>query len=111
VKVAHLRLCDSRMAFVLVHPRESQEMVFDALVRAFEFFKGRRTRGIYDNMSTAVETVFTCTDGRFNRRFLRMCKHYLVEPTAVRRRRARRRGKSRTKSATSASGCLYRACE
>jgi transposase len=58
VKVAHLRLCHSRMLFVRAYPRESQEMVFDAHDRAFAFFKGACTRGIYDNMKTAVETVF-----------------------------------------------------
>jgi transposase len=31
VKVAHLRLCHSRMLFVRAYPRETQEMVFDAL--------------------------------------------------------------------------------
>ena len=34
VKVAHLRLCHSRMLFVRAYPRESQEMVFDATRRA-----------------------------------------------------------------------------
>ena len=58
VKVAHVRLCHSRMLFVRVYPRETQEMVFDAHERAFAFFKGTCARGIYDNMKTAVETVF-----------------------------------------------------
>ena len=40
VKVAHLRLCHSRMMFVRAYPRESQEMVFDAHDRGFAFFKG-----------------------------------------------------------------------
>jgi transposase len=79
VKVAHLRLCHSRMPFVRVYPRESQEMVFDAHDRAFAFFKGACTRGIYDNMKTAVETVFLGKERQFNRRFLQMCSHYLVE--------------------------------
>jgi len=35
VKVAHLRLCHSRMLFVRAYPRETQEMVFDAHDRAF----------------------------------------------------------------------------
>ena len=82
VKVAHVRLCHSRMPFVRAYPRESQEMVFDAHARAFDFFKGSCTRGIYDNMKTAVEAVFVGKDRRFNRRFLQMCGHYLVEPTA-----------------------------
>src|SRR6266403_1765195 len=82
VKVAHLRLCHSRMPFVRAYPRESQEMVFEAHARAFEFYRGACTRGIYDNMKTAVETVFVGKDRQFNRRSLRMCGHYLVEPTA-----------------------------
>jgi transposase len=82
VKVAHVRLCHSRMMFVRAYPRETQEMVFDAHNRAFAFFKGTCTRGIYDNMKTAVEAVFIGKDRQFNRRFLRMCGHYLVEPVA-----------------------------
>jgi len=82
VKVAHVRLCHSRMPFVRAYPRESQEMVFDAHARAFEFYRGACTRGIYDNMKTAVESVFIGKDRQFNRRFLQMCGHYLVEPTA-----------------------------
>ena len=82
VKVAHVRLCHSRMLFVRAYPRETQEMVFDAHNRAFAFFKGACTRGIYDNMKTAVETVFIGKERQFNRRFLRLCGHYLVEPTA-----------------------------
>jgi transposase len=40
VKVAHVRLCHSRMMFVRAHPRETQKMVFDAHERAFAFFLG-----------------------------------------------------------------------
>jgi transposase len=58
VKAAHVRLCHSRMLFVRCYPRETQEMVFDARDRAFARFKGTRRRGIYDNMKTAVETIF-----------------------------------------------------
>ncbi len=82
VKVAHVRLCHSRMPFVRSYPRETQEMVFDAHDRAFAFFKGACRRGIYDNMKTAVETVFVGKDRLYNRRFLQMCSHYLIEPVA-----------------------------
>ena len=82
VKVAHLRLCHSRMMFVRAYPRETQEMVFDAHERAFAFFKGACGRGIYDNMKTAVETIFVGKDRQYNRRFLQMCSHHLVEPVA-----------------------------
>jgi len=82
VKVAHVRLCHSRMLFVRAYPRETQEMVFDAHDRAFAFFRGTCTRGIYDNMKTAVDAVFVGKDRQFNRRFGQMCSHYLVEPVA-----------------------------
>ena len=82
VKVAHVRLCHSRMLFVRAYPRETQEMVFDAHDRAFALFKGTCGRGIYDNMKTAVETVFVGKQRLYNRRFLQMCSHYLVDPVA-----------------------------
>jgi transposase len=82
VKVAHVRLCASRAVYVRAYPRETQEMVFDAHARAFAFFGGVPTRGIYDNMKTAVQAVFTGKTREFNRRFLIMTDHYRVEPTA-----------------------------
>ncbi|HYZ47048.1 MAG TPA: IS21 family transposase [Actinomycetota bacterium] len=82
IKVAHVRLCHSRMLFVRAYPRESQEMVFDAHGRAFAFFKGACQRGIYDNMKTAVDAIFVGRERAYNRRFLQMCSHYLVDPVA-----------------------------
>ena len=57
LKVAHVRLCHSRMMFVRTYPRETQEMVFDAHERAFAFFKGACTRGI----TTTRRTLFAST--------------------------------------------------
>ena len=70
------------MMFVRAYPRESQEMVFDAHDRAFAFFRGACTRGIYDNMKTAVDAIFVGKERKYNRRFLQMCGHYLVDPVA-----------------------------
>jgi len=81
-KVAQVRLCHSRMPFVRAYPRESQEMVFDAHEKAFQFFKGSCQRGIYDNMRTAVDAVFVGKERQFNRRFLQLMSHHLIEPTA-----------------------------
>jgi transposase len=82
IKVAHVRLCHSRMLFVRAYPRETQEMVFDAHDRAFAFFGGACARGIYDNMKTAVDTILVGKDRTYNRRFQQMCSHFLVEPVA-----------------------------
>jgi hypothetical protein len=57
-------------------------MVFDAHDKAFAFFGGACARGIYDNMKTAVETIFVGKNRAYNRRFQQMCGHYLVEPVA-----------------------------
>src|SRR5580692_2536177 len=82
LKVAHVRLCHSRMMLIRAYPRETQEMVFDAHERGFAFFRGGCMRGIYDNMKTAVETIFIGKDRQYNRRFLQMCSHHLVDPVA-----------------------------
>ncbi len=48
-------------------------------------------------------------DRRFNRRFLAMCSHYLVEPTACTPAAGWEKGRSRTRSAR-ASTCSRRGC-
>lgn len=82
VKVAQFRLSYSRKFFLAAYPRETQEMLFDAHNLAFAFFGGLTLRGIYDNMKTAVDTVFKGKERVFNRRFLALMDHYLIEPTA-----------------------------
>lgn len=47
-KVAHLRLCHSRIPFVRAYPHETQEMVFDAHDKAFALFDGACARGIHE---------------------------------------------------------------
>jgi transposase len=56
--------------------------VFDAHDKAFRFYGGVCRRGIYDNMKTAVEAIFVGKARRYNRRFLQMCSHHLIEPVA-----------------------------
>ena len=82
VKVAQLRLCHSRHFLVMAYPRETQEMVFDAHMRAFDFFGGVCRRGIYDNLKTAVNKILTGKQRSFNNRFEQLCSHYLFEPAA-----------------------------
>lgn len=97
--------------------------MFDAHDRAFAFFKGTCTRGIYDNMKTAVDAIFVGKNRAYNRRFLQMCGHYLVDPVACTpasgwvepacRHRFETAGegdRSRVRSAPSASASSRRAC-
>ena len=93
VKVAHFVLCYSRKKFVYIYPNETQEMVFDAHVRAFIFFGGTPTRGIYDNMKTAVNKVFRGSNREWNTAFEKLCAHYLIEPTACTPARGNEKGR------------------
>jgi transposase len=68
---------------VRAYPRETQEMVFDAHARGFTFFGVVPLRGIYDNIKTAVTTVFVGKKRVFNRRFLVMADHYIEVVPAV----------------------------
>jgi len=106
VKVAHLRLCHSRMLFVRAYPRETQEMVFDAHDRAFAFFRGACTGGIYDNMKTAVDAIFVGRD----RALCRCAATTWSIRSPARRRRGGRKGKSRIKSGWRANGSSRRGC-
>ena len=77
-----MKLSHSRMPFVRAYFRETQELVFDAHDKAFLFYGGVCRRGIYDNMKTAVEAIFVGKARQYNRRFLQMCSHHLIEPVA-----------------------------
>ena len=82
IKAAHMKLSHSRMPFVRAYFRETSELVFDAHDKAFRFYGGACRRGIYDNMKTAVEAIFVGKARQYNRRFLQMCSHHLVDPVA-----------------------------
>lgn len=77
-----MRLCHSRVFLAVAYLREAQEMVFDAHWRAFSLWGGSCQRGIYDNLKTAVELIFTGKARQYNRKFLQMASHYLIEPVA-----------------------------
>ena len=99
VKVAHLRLCHSRMFYVRAYPRESQEMVFDAHDRAFAFLGGACQRGIYDNMKTAVDAIFIGRERQATTVASCSCAGIIwSNRSRARRRRAVRRARSRTRS-------------
>ena len=93
IKVAHFVLCYSRKKFIYIYPNQTQEMVFDTHIRAFEFFGGTPVRGIYDNMPTAVAKVLCGKERQWNSNFLRLCAHYRVQPTACTPARANEKGR------------------
>ena len=73
--------------------------------RAFALFKG----GIYDNMKTAVETIFVGKGRLYNRRFLQMCSHYLVDPIACTPASGRKKGQVENQVRACPSAVLHAA--
>ena len=80
IEVAHTKLCASRAFWLSAYPSQSHEMLFDAHARAFAALGGVPTRGIYDNMKTAVDKVGRGKARTVNARFEAMTSHYLFEP-------------------------------
>ena len=69
-----MKLSHSRMPFVRVYFRETQELVFDAHDKAFQFYGGVCRRGIYDNMKTAVEAIFVARRANTTAAFCRCAR-------------------------------------
>ena len=78
--VAQMKLCASRAFWLVAYPSQGHEMLFDAHTRSFAALGGIPSRGIYDNMRTAVDKVKRGKDRVVNARFSNLCAHYLFDP-------------------------------
>ena len=61
------------------YPLQTHEMLFDAHHHAFRVLGGVPSRGIYDNMRTAVDRVGSGKARQINARFAAMASHYLFD--------------------------------
>src|SRR5437773_6217333 len=57
-------------------------MFFDAHTHAFEYFGGNAEWGIYDNLKTGIDVIYTGKERKYNRAFLMMLAHYCINPRA-----------------------------
>ena len=48
LQVAHMKLCASRAFWLVAHPNQGHEMLFDADTRCFAALGGVARRGIYE---------------------------------------------------------------
>lgn len=71
-----------RLALIRIF-EELRALGYEGGYDAIRRFSRTCTRGIYDNMKTAVEAVFSGKERLYNRRFLQMCSHYLVQPPSI----------------------------
>lgn len=79
VQVAHFKLCHSKAGYQRAYWTQTHEMLFDAHNHAFRVFGGVPSRGIYDNMKTAVDKIGRGKERVINKRFLAMASHYLFD--------------------------------
>ena len=78
--MAHTKLSHSRAFIVRAYPLQTHEMLFDAMTQAFRVLGGVPSRGIFDNMKTAVDRIGSGKARQINARFAAMASHYLFEP-------------------------------
>ena len=80
-KVAHFKLAHSRAFVLRAYRQETHEMLFDAHNHALRVLGGVPTRGLYDNMKTAVDRMGRGKARVVNARFAAMTSHDLFEAT------------------------------
>ncbi len=83
LQVAHIKLSHSRAFLVRAYLLQTHEMLFDAHWHAFRVFEGIPSRGIYDNMKTAVDRVGVGKQRDVNARFTAMTSHYVFDPPSI----------------------------
>jgi transposase len=59
VQLFTIRLCYAHRTFAMAFPTQRQEAFFEGHVQAFSFFAGVPQRISYDNLTTAVQPIFT----------------------------------------------------
>jgi hypothetical protein len=80
LQMAHIKLSHSRAFLLRAYPLQTHEMLFDAHWHAFRVSGGVPSRGIYDNMRTAVDRVGRGKERQISLRFLSVTNHYVYEP-------------------------------
>lgn len=74
-----VRLCFSKIPFVMVFPHQRQEAFFEGQKEAFVFFGGVPQRVWYDHLSQAVKQTLVGRKPREQESFIAFRSHYLFE--------------------------------
>ena len=79
VQLFVMRLCYSHRMFAMAFPTQRQEAFFAGHVAAFTFFAGVPHRMSYDNLTTAVQPIFTGRTRQEQRTFTAFRSYYLFD--------------------------------
>lgn len=79
VMVFCAKLSKEKVEFVQAYPRQSTEIFFDGLIRAFDFYGGIPRKIIFDNLKPAVKEVLSGSERILQDEFLRFKSFYCFE--------------------------------
>lgn len=79
VQLFCIKLCYSRMPFVIAFPLQRQEAFFEGHRKAFEFFGGIPHRLTYDNLTVAVQRILEGHNREEQLAFQSLRAHYLFD--------------------------------
>ncbi|NTW97866.1 MAG: IS21 family transposase, partial [Oscillochloris sp.] len=79
IRLFVMRLCYAHRTFAMAFPTERQEAFFSGHVHAFAFFGGVSQRISYDNLTTAVQPIFTGRTRQEQQAFTAFRSYYLFE--------------------------------
>lgn len=77
VQYCAVRLCYSKLPFVMAFPHQRQEAFFEGLDRSFEFFEGVPERVSFDNPSTLVKRILQGHSRKEQDAFVGFRSHYV----------------------------------
>lgn len=72
-----IRVCFSKLPFVIAFPHERQEAFLEGLARGFEFFEGVPARVSFDNPKTLVRRILECHNREEQDAFIAFRSHYV----------------------------------
>jgi hypothetical protein len=87
-----MRLCFSKVPFVMVFPHQRQEAFFEGQKEAFTFFGGVPQRIWYDHLSQAVKQTLVGRKPQEQESFVAFRSHYLFESRFCNAREAHEKG-------------------
>ena len=79
VQLFTMRLCYAHRTFAMAFPTQRQEAFFEGHVQAFSFFAGVPQRISYDNLTTAVQPIFTGRSRIEQQAFTAFRSYYLFD--------------------------------
>ena len=101
-----VRLCYSKLPFLMAFPHERQEAFLEGLARSFEFFEGVPARVSFDNATTLVRRILEGHNREEQDGFVAFRSHYVFASHFCRPAEAHEKGEVENLIGTSRRACF-----